>query len=236
MNVVDYVIIGIFAVSVIFGLYRGFVGTVLNTGGCLLSFGLSFALYPRVAEWIRGNEGLMQTLSHYTDATNRIGDLELSLTNVTQLTTDSIGDILAKVSLPHPLDTLLQVNLEQQVFGAGNGVKTAADYVSQTIMNAGVNIISFLAAFIGLYLVISLAQGLIRAIFRFPVLKQLDAVAGGLFGLLRGAVLCYAAFALLPLVMTMIPVDNLTELINASLLAPVFNNGNLLLAVMNGHM
>ena len=236
MNVVDYVIIGIFAVSVLFGLYRGFVGTVLNTGGCLISFGLSFALYPRLAEFIRGNEGLIQTLSHYTDAGNRIGDLGLSLTNVGQLTADGIGDILAKVQLPHPLDTLLQVNLERQVFGSGVGAETASDYVNQTIMNAGVNIISFLAAFFGLYLVVSLALGLIRAIFRFPVLKQLDAAAGGIFGLLRGAVLCYAAFALLPLVQTMIPVDDLNALIDASALAPVFNNGNLLLTVMNGHL
>jgi uncharacterized membrane protein required for colicin V production len=39
MNVVDYVILGILGVSLLFGLYRGFVSSVLNTGGCLLSFG-----------------------------------------------------------------------------------------------------------------------------------------------------------------------------------------------------
>ena len=44
MNVVDYVILGILGVSLLFGLYRGFVSSVLNTGGCLLSFGLSLAL------------------------------------------------------------------------------------------------------------------------------------------------------------------------------------------------
>ena len=234
MNVVDYVILGIIGISLLFGLYRGFISTVLNTGGCLLAFGLSFALYPRLAEWIRSNEALMQTLSHYTDATSRIGDLELSLTNVGQLTSQSIADILGKVNLPHPLDTLLQVNLQNQVFGSS--VQTASDYVSQTIMSAGVNILSFLAAFIGGYLAITLVFALLRAIFRFPVLKQLDTVVGGIFGILRGAVLCYAAFALLPLVQTIIPVDSVTALIEESTLAPVFNNGNLLLAVMNGHL
>ena len=45
-NVVDYVIIGVIGLSVLFGIYRGFVASVLNMGGCLISFGLSFWLYP----------------------------------------------------------------------------------------------------------------------------------------------------------------------------------------------
>ena len=33
MNVVDYVIIGVIGLSVLFGIYRGFVASVLNMGG-----------------------------------------------------------------------------------------------------------------------------------------------------------------------------------------------------------
>ena len=32
MNIVDYVIIGIIGISVLFGLYRGFIASVLNMG------------------------------------------------------------------------------------------------------------------------------------------------------------------------------------------------------------
>ena len=46
---------------------------------------------------------------------------------------------------------------------------------------------------------------LIRAVFRFPVLKQLDGLAGGVFGLLRGLLICLALFTLVPLVQTMVP-------------------------------
>ena len=49
MNIVDYVILGILGLSVLLGFYRGFISSVLNTGGCLLAFGLSFVLYPRAA-------------------------------------------------------------------------------------------------------------------------------------------------------------------------------------------
>ena len=42
MNIVDYVIIGIIGISVLFGLYRGFIASVLNMGCGLMSFLASF--------------------------------------------------------------------------------------------------------------------------------------------------------------------------------------------------
>jgi len=65
------------------------------------------------------------------------------------------------------------------------------------------------------------------------VLKQLNSVAGGAFGLLRGVLLCFVAFALLPLVQTMVPLAGINELVEKSALAPLFNSGNLILAIMN---
>ena len=169
MNIVDYAIIGVMAVSVIFGFYRGFVGSVLNMGGGLVSFALSFVLYPKLAAVIQGNEELVRTLMHYTDASSRLGDLELALTNVIQLGQQGIQNVLNKVSLPAPLDTMLQVNLENQVYATA-GVSTVSDYVSQTILQACINIICFLVCFIGLYILIAIVFNAIRAVFRLPVL------------------------------------------------------------------
>ena len=233
MNIVDYVIIGIVAISVLFGLYRGFVSSVLSMGGGLLSFLASFALYPKLAALIQNNAELQRTLLHYTDASSRIGDLELALTNVVSLGREGIQKVLGNVNLPAPLDTILQVNLENLVYGTQGAVTTVSDYVSQTILQASINIICFLVCFIGLYIVLSLGMNLIRAIFRFPVLKQLDSLAGGVFGLLRGVLLCLAVFTLVPLVQTMLPMDLINDLIAESQLAPIFMNGNLITAIMN---
>ena len=233
MNIVDYVIIGIVAISVLFGLYRGFVSSVLSMGGGLLSFLASFALYPKLAALIQNNAELQRTLLHYTDASSRIGDLELALTNVVSLGREGIQKVLGNVNLPAPLDTILQVNLENLVYGTQGAVTTVSDYVSQTILQASINIICFLVCFIGLYIALSLGMNLIRAIFRFPVLKQLDSLAGGVFGLLRGVLLCLAVFTLVPLVQTMLPMDLINDLIAESQLAPLFMNGNLITAIMN---
>ena len=236
MNIVDYVVLGVLGLSILFGFYRGFVSTVLNSGGCLVSLTLSFILYPKAAALIQGNQELVRTLLHYTDASSRLGDLELALTNVATLTQSKIAEIVAKVQLPPPLDTLLQVNLEQQVYGINSGIDTVADYVSQTILTACINIICFLLCFALIYLALALVVNMLKAIFRFPVLKQLDWLAGGIFGFLRGVVICYAVFALVPLVQTVVPIDMIAELFEQSTLAPIFNNGNLILGIMNGRL
>lgn len=235
MNIVDYVVIGVMALSVLFGFYRGFVSSVLNMGGCLISFGLSFLVYPKLADVIRGDTELVRTLLHYTDASSRIGDLETAITNVATMTREGIADLVSSLTLPAPFDQLLQLNMETQAF-ASSGVTTVSEYVSQTILNASINILCFLVCFVVLFIVISLVQGAIKAIFRFPVLKQLDWLAGGVFGFLRGVLICYAAFTIVPLVLTVVPVDFVSEMLNASTLAPIFNNGNLILAIMNGRL
>ncbi len=40
----------------------------------------------------------------------------------------------------------------------------------------------------------------------------------------------------MPLVLTIVPVEGLSEMVNASALAPLFNSGNMILSIMNGHL
>ena len=174
MNIVDYVIIGIIGISVLFGLYRGFIASVLNMGCGLMSFLASFWVSPKLAAAVQSNQSFLNMLLHYTDASSRIGDLETAITNVATLTSQSINSILEKVNLPAPLDTLLRVNLENNVY-ASSGLSTVSDYVSQTILQASINIICFLVSFLVLYIVLAIVLNLLKAVFRFPILKQLKA-------------------------------------------------------------
>ena len=233
MNIVDIVILVLLGVSVLVGLYRGFIVTVLSTGGCIGSIYLSLLLYPRLAGLIQGNAGLQRTLLTYTDASSRLGDLETGLTQVTQLTAEKITEIVQKAKLPDVFSGLLRTNLENRVF---TGISNVTDYVSETIVTAFINILCFIACFVVIYMVWSLAVRLLDAVFHFPVLKQLNALAGGVFGLLRGLLLVYVCFALVPLVETVLPVQAVSSLIAESRLAPLFNNGVLVNAVMAGRL
>ena len=50
MNLIDLAIVGVLAISVIFGLYKGFLKSVLNIG--LVSWGVALLFYRQFAAWL----------------------------------------------------------------------------------------------------------------------------------------------------------------------------------------
>ena len=54
-----------------------------------------------------------------------------------------------------------------------------------------------------------------------------------MFGLLLGVVLCFAFFTVLPLLESVVPLTEFRELVDQSALAQVFENGNLIISIMN---
>ncbi len=232
MNIVDYAILAIIALSILWGFYRGFIQSVLGMGAVIVALIGSFLIYPQIANMIQNNQDLARSLIHYTDATSRLGDLEMSLTQVGTLTQGAISTIMQNIQLPVPINTILQYNLENKVF-AGAGINTVAEYVNHTIVAVSINILSFFLCFLVLYVVLSILINMLRCVFHFPLLKQLDWLAGGIFGALRGVVFCYALFALVPLLMTVVPFEQFSELVEQSMLAKVFNNGELIMSIIN---
>ena len=80
---------------------------------------------------------------------------------------------------------------------------------------------------------IETCKNLIRSVFHFPVLKQLDWLAGGVFGFIIGCVLCFVFFTAMPLLQSVIPLEQFQELVKQSALAKIFENGNLIISIMN---
>ena len=151
LNIVDYALLGIIAISILWGFYRGFIQSLLNTGASLLSLVGSFLIYPTIANAIQKSEDIVLKLIYYTDASSRIGDLELSMSSVSSLTSDKLDVVLQNASLPYPLNTILSHNITNQVY-ASTGATSVAEYISQTIVSASINILCFLLCFLVLYL------------------------------------------------------------------------------------
>ena len=222
------------AISVLFGFYRGFIQSVLNLGGCLLSFLISFWVYPTVADAISGNPEITRTIMSYTDSGSLLGDLETSRQAVSNLSEGAISQIVQKLNLPNPMGTLLQHNLSQRVFAPmGDAVDSVAQYINQTIVSVSINVLSFVVCFVVCFLLVSLVLNLLRAVFQFPVLKQLDWLAGGVFGFARGVLLCFVVFTIMPLLLSVVPVEQFRALVEQSTLAGYFQNTNLIISIMN---
>lgn len=108
--------------------------------------------------------------------------------------------------------------------------------MGQTVANACVNILCYVVSFAVILLVISLLARLLQAVFHFPVLKQCDALAGGVFGVLRGVLIVFVLLSVLPLVQTVLNMDSVNTMIAESKLASWFTGGSMLTSIMNGHL
>lgn len=235
MNVVDYVIIGIVGISLLFGFYRGFVTSLLGLLGIFLSMFAAYAIGPTLAAAICRNETVVQTLIHYTDAASRLGDLDLSGMSVAGLSAGTINEIVSRVQLPMPFDSLLRANMVQQVF-ASIGSVNVSEYINQTIVTAIVSILSYIVVFIIAYVALSLITRLIGHVFKFPSLKHLDTLLGGLLGIVRGVFIVYVLFALAPILMTVLPIDDLGEWIQSSQLGNALYHSNIVTTILQGHL
>ncbi|MBQ6254968.1 MAG: CvpA family protein [Clostridia bacterium] len=233
MNVIDIVIIAIIAASVIYGLYRGFVQTLLSVACCLISIVVAFAYGPKVADMVSNNQGVSSTLATYTDAVTRVGDYSLASTPVSQLSDGVIQQVLDSVNLPESIASILRGNLKNQNF-EGTGLNTVNDYVSNTVVAVAVSILSFIAVYAACYLALSIIVSLIKHVFELPLLKQMDWLAGGVFGLARGALLLYVVFLVIPILSTIIPMEDFNDMLAQSTLAPIFQSDGFFAQVIAG--
>lgn len=228
MNIIDFVILAVLAVSVIFGLYRGFISGVLSVAAVVGSAVFAFAAGGRLAAWLSGNQTLVDTLLYYTDAGSRISDLNLALMNVGSLSEQALTQVLKSAGLP----AAFEAAFVERLSGAAPAV-TVSELMSQTIVGVSISILSFLICFLVAFIALSFLIHLISYVFELPVLRHLDALIGGAFGLARGVLLVFIFFAVVPIVLAVAPIEQLNQLIAGSTLAPYFDS-RLILNILKG--
>ena len=228
MNIIDIIILAVLGVSVVFGLYRGFISGVLSVAALIGSAALAFSMSGELAAWLKGNQTLIDTLLYYTDAGSRISNLDLSLLSVAQVTESALMQILESANLPAAFETAFVERI-----ALSEGAQTISSVLSQTIVNVSLSIISFLICFLIAYMVLTFVIHLISYVFELPVLRHLDSLIGGVFGLARGMLILFIFFTVVPIVMAIVPIEPLEKMIAASQLAPMFDSG-LILAIIKG--
>ena len=227
-NIVDWIILAVIVVSVIYGLYRGFINGVLSVAALIGSAVLSFALCGDLAAWLQQNKTLVDTLMYYTDAGSRISNLDLSLLPVSQVTENALSQILQNANLPSAFEMAFVGS-----FSSAEQSVNIAQLLSQTIVSVSLTILSFLICFLISYVLSTFIIHLIGYVFELPVLRHLDSLAGGMFGLLRGVLLVFIFFAIVPIVLAVVPVNFVSDTIAASQLAPYFDS-RIILTILGG--
>jgi len=233
MNIIDIAILVLLACSIIFAIYRGSVASLWGLAASVAAFPLTFLIAPYIASWLGSNRGIMEVLATYTDANALVGDYTLATTAVQGMSQSALQAVINSLSLPDTVLDILRTNMMQNVF-ASSGLTTVNDYVAYTIVATSLSSVCF----VGTYAVCSTALHfvitLIDHVFRFPVLKHFDGLIGGVFGLLRGMLILYVLFLLVPVVLTIVPVSLVRSLFASSTLSGIFTSSGFFIRVVTG--
>ncbi len=221
MNAVDIICLAVLAISVLYGMYRGFISGILSLAALVGSVFAAYLLCGRLAEVIRSNQVIVNTISYYmTDIANRIGSADLSMLPVSQVSPAALEEILQKISLPDAFNGIFRNEMLAAM--AQGGTMRVSEVINQTIVSCSITILSFLICFLGCYLAALFVVHLISYVFEFPVLRHLDSLVGGLFGFVRGYCLLVVLFILVPLVLSAFPIEQVKQIYEASQLKGYF--------------
>ena len=235
MNILDMIILAIIAISVIFGIYRGFIRSVLSVVCFFISLVLAFQFSPVITGYLYTNTGLATTLATYTDAVVRVGDYETASKSVSETSPSFIDSLMKDLALPPMIEDVLHQAFQQRSYDS-LGLTTVNDYVQNTLVGVVVNILSFCICFFLAFFLLSLLSGLVHYVFKLPVLKQLDWLAGALLGFVRGGLIIYIVFLLIPLLETVGLSTTFSKIFNESQLLPIFSSEGLFMKVISGRM
>lgn len=226
MNILDIAILVMLALNLFIGLYNGFIVTILNIIAYFGSWILSFIFYPILSKYLIANTSLLEKLVYYTDASSRIADFSQRKLGVANMSQEQLASIIEKSQIPQPFDKAILANATNESL---LGLQTIGEYVDYTVAKIIISILSFFIIFFLLRLVFSIIIGVVKAIRDIPVLKQLDSLAGAGLGLIRGSLMLYIVFSILPLLLTIAPIDFVSDIVEASKLAPFFYKTNILM-------
>ena len=230
MNIVDLGIIILLAIGFLIGWYRGFLVTVLNVASYVLAWIISFAGYSSLASFIL-QTNFDNTLLYFTAGVEKLSDMTVANVDINTLSSERITEIINTSNLPKPIAEMMNDNILNQVF-ADQGITTMSDYFNQTIINLSLSLISFLIIFIAVRLISIFVIGLVDHVVHLPVLKQFDSLLGGGVGILQAAVFVCIIFAIVPIAMSVLPLENFNNLIQSSFLGRLFFNGNIIFNVL----
>ena len=235
MNLIDIAVIGVLALFILHGIYKGFLPTLLSIGAYILAWLAAIVLLPVGSNSIRGSEKLFNTMLYYTEGSEYVHDVELARKSIDEISTDTLNAVFAKADLPYPMAKNIADNIARESF-AENGITTLGDYFNQTIVIVFINILVFIAMFAIIRIILAFIINGVDYAWTLPKLRVADrAIAGGI-GLIRGILAVFLLFMLLPIGLIVIQgkFAFLTDMVNDSMMAKFFYRTNFLLSMMPG--
>lgn len=222
MNLLDIAVLAVLVLFVLHGIYRGFAHAFVHRRIYTGVAGGNSAAARRLQRHPFQRK-LFNTMLYYTEGSEYVGNVELSKTNINEISTDTLNDVFSNADLPYPVAKNIADNIAKEQF-ADSGIVTLGDYFNQTIVSLFINILVFLLLFALMRIVLAFIINGIDYAWTLPQLRMADrAIAGGL-GLVRGILAVFLLFMLLPLVLIVLQgkFRFITDIVNSSITAKFF--------------
>ena len=231
MNLLDITIIVVLAFYLISGMYRGSITSLLSTLGFVGAWLGAQQLYPQVAQLALSNQTLMAVLGQYLEPETFFATHAQAVSQVSQVIAGGESAIQTAISSLSPnlavVSKAFEANVRSQMF-QNLGISTLADYLDQTIWQAVFNVGAFILCFAALYVLACLIVNLLDHVISFPLLRGFDWLVGGVFGLVRGLVICVLVLNVVPAIAQIIAPEFAQNLISGSVLMNFVNNLDIL--------
>ncbi|WP_427340686.1 CvpA family protein [Caloranaerobacter sp. DY30410] len=227
MNWVDYVVIVILLVNGIGGLSKGLIITVFNLFGFILSLYIAKLYYPVIANFIKNNPNIIYTIKKYV--TTRVEIIMNKIGN-----SGSIGDFFEILKLPSKLGENM-INDPNVNSYMNNTINTASDMISTKLTGLFIDIISIIIVFLVAKFILYVIVSILDNIAQLPVLRQINKLAGLIFGLIKGIFILYILFAIITPVITMFPDGTVAKGVFDSSIGHYLYSNNLIIDYLKGY-
>lgn len=228
MNIINIILLAILAISFISGMQKGFLASLLATLGFVAAWLIASSLYSTLANHFMNSsfKEALNGLDPFRELVAKLGDSANVVCNGAASTLNGICETLTEASVPKAMVEAFRSNAA----GASFAAVTIGECLTQTIWQSTFNVVSFVIVFAIAYAALILVVNLFNNMFRLPKLRGVDALLGGVFGVVRGyAILCLIA-AVIPMVYTALDSSVVQTLFDDSSMGAFFLNGESLLS------
>ena len=188
INYMDFIVIAIITIFAIFGFKRGFLRAIVGMLSLIASIALAWMLYP-VA----------------TDLFTSLGFRNIVFEEIQDVMSSHIGNTEQISALP-------QFMREAATAGSAEIIASTATALTETVMN----IISFISVLIIARIIIWIAQKLLIAVSKIPLIGFVNKLAGLALGAAQGLLITFILFSL---IYAIVPMSN-----NSSLYSSIENS------------
>ena len=223
MNIIDILVLLVLAFSLFAGMYKGFLASGLSLLGLVGSWFGALRLYPAVARLALENQTLMGVLSNYLEPATFFEDMAISgvsaQTSVSELVArggeavNAVADYIGS-RVPFLRDAFAS-NISSEAFPPSTYTRWPS-ISTRRCGRAYSGVLAFIVCFIALYFLATLLVNLLNHVLRFPVLRRIDWLLGGVLGLGRGLVVAALILSVVEPVLTAFSVDLMNSLKQSS--------------------